>query len=145
MTSTYDCSWCGHTHDTGRGCPAFAARPKPVRHQGTEASPDPWAEVETHLADLVQPETGLVRLATPVYIAEDVDRARAAVEAQHQQEIETLTQERDALAAQIAGLREKVGTIKQGLFYWLPLETWERVCVDLDALAASAPEGGSHG
>lgn len=80
-----------------------------VRHQERSRRPpgraegaDPWEDVETYLADLVQPDTGLVSLATPVNVAADVDRARAAVEAQHQQAIVRLTAEvqhwRDAAA-----------------------------------------------
>lgn len=55
-------------------------------------------------------------------------------------ELAAVKAERDALAAQIAGLREKVESIKRGLCYWLPLDPWERVCVDLDALVTTAPK-----
>lgn len=65
------------------------------RRDGTEASPDPWHELEDVLAE-------------PVLVAA-VIRARAAVEAAHQQEIATLragqTAWRDAARAEIASVR----------------------------------------
>lgn len=91
-----------------------------TRHdQGTEASPDPWQGVNRfHVeSDPDRPgfvyhvEAGPNQPAGFYMWADHVDRARAAVEAAHQQEIARLTQERDKYRNGFTSSQEQIGSL----------------------------------
>lgn len=155
-----------------------ADQPTPARAEASEGG-DPWQAVIRHPAIMAFERDGSNHVdQRMVYDAEDVDRARAAVEAQHRQEIARLKKqrrqlvhekrdlgnaidlnvqtirlmqtqrdeamaERDALAAQIAGLRKALGTVYDAFRESLLDESYPQA--DAMARAALAEPGGTDG
>ena len=73
-----------------------------------DTPPDPWATVERFSCDLVvNPEAGSVWLNAPVYLVEEVDTARAEVEAQHAR----LRAERDTYRNGFESSQQQIGVL----------------------------------